>query len=81
MQNEAIGSTKHFHSLLKKIQTKVFPCFHREILHSHNPCGEKFLLSRGSFCEIVAKVKLVRIQSIRTVNVLIVDVHLKIGEK
>ena len=65
--------------LYDEVQTLKLPLIHPELIHSRTVCSAKLLELRDGPFE-VPFVRLVRIQSVRVVSLLIVDVHRNIGK-
>ena len=75
-------SAKNFHSPCeRRFRQRRFHNFIRKFFVVVPVAMQNSLVIRDGSLEVVRNVRLVRIQSIRVVNLLIVDIHLNIGKK
>ena len=75
-------SAEHFHSPCeKRFRQRRFHNFIKKIFIVVPLAVQNSLLFKDGSLEVVGNVRFVRIQSIRVVNLLIVDVHFNIGKK
>ena len=80
IQHEAIGPAKEFHSSCeKRFRQSRFHTFIRKFVIVAPLAKQNSLVFKDGI-EVVGNLRFVRIQSIRVVNLLIVDVHLNIGK-
>ena len=80
-QQEAIKSAKHFQCPCDKIfRQRSFHYFIRKLFIVVPLEVQNSLVFRDGSLEVVGNVRFARIQSIRVVNLLIVDVHFNIGK-
>ena len=81
IQHEAIGSAQHFHSgHEKRFRQRRFHNFIRKLLIVVPLAVQNSIAFRDGSLELVKIIRFVRIQSIRVVNLLTVDVNFNIGK-
>ena len=81
IQHEAFGSTKQFHSPCgKRLRQRGFKNLIWKFFIVLSLAVQNAFVIRGSPFEVAGNKRLVRIKSIRIVNLLIVDLHFNIGK-